>query len=34
MAKNKRIQPLLIGHPSPDTYVIDAGRAGTSSRNC
>ncbi|EXJ52368.1 DNA repair helicase XPB [Microbacterium sp. MRS-1] len=28
MAKNKRIQPLLIGHPSPDTYVIDAWARG------
>lgn len=23
VSKNKRIQPLLIGHPSPDTYVVD-----------
>jgi DNA excision repair protein ERCC-3 len=23
VARNKRIQPLLIAHPSPDTYVID-----------
>lgn len=28
MAKNKRIQPLLIGHPSPDTYVVDAWARG------
>ncbi|TGY33711.1 DEAD/DEAH box helicase [Microbacterium laevaniformans] len=28
MAKNKRIQPLLISHPSPDTYVIDAWARG------
>lgn len=28
MTKNKRIQPLLIGHPSPDTYVIDAWARG------
>jgi len=28
MAKNKRIQPLLIGHPTPDTYVIDAWARG------
>ncbi|MBF4563340.1 DEAD/DEAH box helicase [Microbacterium sp. VKM Ac-2870] len=28
MAKNKRIQPLLIGHPSPDTYLIDAWARG------
>lgn len=23
VARNKRIQPLLIAHPSPDTYVVD-----------
>ncbi|WP_019180234.1 DNA repair helicase XPB [Microbacterium yannicii] len=28
VSKNKRIQPLLIGHPSPDTYVIDAWARG------
>ncbi|WP_312676501.1 DNA repair helicase XPB [Microbacterium sp.] len=28
VAKNKRIQPLLVGHPSPDTYVIDAWARG------
>lgn len=28
VAKNKRIQPLLIGHPTPDTYVIDAWARG------
>ena len=25
---NKRIQPLLIGHPSPDTFVVDAWARG------
>ncbi|WP_106816777.1 DNA repair helicase XPB [Microbacterium timonense] len=28
VSKNKRIQPLLIGHPSPDTYVVDAWARG------
>lgn len=28
VTKNKRIQPLLVGHPSPDTYVIDAWARG------
>ncbi len=28
VARNKRISPLLIGHPSPDTYVIDAWARG------
>jgi DNA excision repair protein ERCC-3 len=28
VSKNKRIQPLLVGHPSPDTYVIDAWARG------
>lgn len=28
VAKNKRIQPLLVGHPAPDTYVIDAWARG------
>ncbi len=28
VAKNKRIQPLLVGHPSPDTYVIDTWARG------
>ena len=28
VTKNKRIQPLLIGHPSPETYVIDAWARG------
>lgn len=28
VAKNKRIQPLLVGHPTPDTYVIDAWARG------
>ncbi|MFT3796985.1 DNA repair helicase XPB [Microbacterium sp.] len=28
VAKNKRIQPLLIGHPSPDAYAIDAWARG------
>jgi len=28
VAGNKRIQPLLIGHPSPDTYVVDAWARG------
>jgi DNA excision repair protein ERCC-3 len=28
VAKNKRIQPLLIGRPSPDTYVVDAWARG------
>jgi DNA excision repair protein ERCC-3 len=23
MARNKRIEPLLIGHPAPDTYVVE-----------
>lgn len=28
VTKNKRIQPLLLGHPTPDTYVIDAWARG------
>lgn len=28
VAGNKRIQPLLIGHPSPDTYLVDAWARG------
>ena len=28
VTKNKRIQPLLVGHPAPDTYVIDAWARG------
>ncbi len=28
VTKNKRIQPLLTGHPSPDTYVVDAWARG------
>lgn len=28
VTKNKRIQPLLVGHPSPETYVIDAWARG------
>ncbi|MFC9985541.1 DNA repair helicase XPB [Microbacterium keratanolyticum] len=28
VAHNKRISPLLIGHPSPETYVIDAWARG------
>ncbi|MGK3951013.1 DNA repair helicase XPB [Microbacterium sp. I2] len=28
VSKNKRIQPLLIGHPSPDTFVVDAWARG------
>jgi DNA excision repair protein ERCC-3 len=28
VARNKRIQPLLIGHPSPDAYVVDAWARG------
>jgi DNA excision repair protein ERCC-3 len=28
VSKNKRIQPLLIGHPAPDTYVVDAWARG------
>src|ERR1051325_7232404 len=28
MARNKRISPLLVGHPSPDTYVVDAWARG------
>jgi len=28
VTKNKRIQPLLVGHPSTDTYVIDAWARG------
>jgi DNA excision repair protein ERCC-3 len=28
VSKNKRIQPLLIGHPSTDTYVVDAWARG------
>jgi DNA excision repair protein ERCC-3 len=28
VSKNKRIQPLLIGHPSPGTYVVDAWARG------
>ncbi len=28
VAGNKRIQPLLVGHPAPDTYVVDAWARG------
>ncbi|MDZ8171953.1 DNA repair helicase XPB [Microbacterium xanthum] len=28
VGKNKRIQPLLIGHPTPDSYVVDAWARG------
>ncbi|WP_040166187.1 DNA repair helicase XPB [Microbacterium gorillae] len=28
VARNKRIQPLLVGHPTPDTHVIDAWARG------
>ncbi|WP_424447555.1 DNA repair helicase XPB [Microbacterium arborescens] len=28
VTKNKRIQPLLLGHPTPDTHVIDAWARG------
>ncbi|QRY40488.1 DEAD/DEAH box helicase [Microbacterium hominis] len=28
VGKNKRIQPLLVGRPSPDTYLIDAWARG------
>ena len=28
VAKNKRIQPLLTGHPSPDAYTVDAWARG------
>ncbi|WP_404443041.1 DEAD/DEAH box helicase [Microbacterium marinum] len=28
IARNRRIQPLLISHPTPDTYVIDAWARG------
>ncbi|WP_394278761.1 DNA repair helicase XPB [Microbacterium sp.] len=28
IARNRRIQPLLLNHPSPDTYVIDAWARG------
>ncbi|QLD10843.1 DNA repair helicase XPB [Microbacterium oleivorans] len=28
VTKNKRIQPLLLGHPTPDTFVIDAWARG------
>ena len=28
IAKNKRIQPLLVGHPAPDTYLVDAWARG------
>jgi DNA excision repair protein ERCC-3 len=28
VTKNKRIQPLLVGHPSPDLYVVDAWARG------
>ena len=28
VSKNKRIQPLLIGRPSPDSFVIDAWARG------
>ncbi|MGN8026557.1 DNA repair helicase XPB [Microbacterium sp. 22242] len=28
VAGNKRIQPLLVGHPSPDSYVVDAWARG------
>lgn len=28
VTRNKRIEPLLIGHPSPDTYIVDAWARG------
>jgi len=28
VSRNKRISPLLVGHPSPDTYLIDAWARG------
>ncbi|KAA9085387.1 DNA repair helicase XPB [Microbacterium radiodurans] len=28
VTRNKRIQPLLLGHPTPDSYVIDAWARG------
>jgi DNA excision repair protein ERCC-3 len=28
VSKNKRIQPLLVGHPAPDTFVVDAWARG------
>lgn len=28
VTRNKRIQPLLLGHPTPETYVIDAWARG------
>jgi DNA excision repair protein ERCC-3 len=28
VAHNKRIQPLLIGHPTPETFVVDAWARG------
>ena len=28
ISKNKRIQPLLVGHPAPDTYIVDAWARG------
>jgi DNA excision repair protein ERCC-3 len=28
VSKNKRIQPLLIGHPSPDAFLVDAWARG------
>ncbi|MGV9193648.1 DNA repair helicase XPB [Microbacterium sp. MC2] len=28
VARNKRIQPLLVGHPTPDTHLIDAWARG------
>ncbi|SDQ88100.1 DNA repair helicase XPB [Microbacterium sp. cf332] len=28
VTKNKRIQPLLLGHPTPDTFVVDAWARG------
>ena len=28
VARNKRIQPLLVGHPAPDAYVVDAWARG------
>lgn len=34
VSKNKRIQPLLIGHPSPACSSWTPGRAATSSRSC
>jgi len=28
VSRNKRISPLLIGHPNPDTYIVDAWARG------